>query len=451
MSKFNRRSFLKSSTLLTLGAIVAPTIIGSCSGKKSPSDKLKVAFIGAGGKGLHAIKLLLNHPGLNIVAMADVDDQNATAAYELLPNTPHFRDFRKMMDDLEKQIDAVIISTPDHTHHYIAKWCMKMGKHVFLEKPLAHNIREVRDLMKLEKDTGLICQMGNQGHSGQGLKQLNEWIEKGYLGEVSEVHAWTLAGWNDANVTRPGTQLVPSSLDWDLWLNAAAEVPHHKAYYPAAWRGWNEFGSGALGDWACHNMDAPYFALGLDCPEKVEIESTGPSLLSFPESVKLSYTFQSAKYGNQVKFNWYQGPKYQAPRPAQLEEGRELGNAGGGTLIVGDKATVMMNSHASSPRFIPESKQLEMANLIEKKNDDKAVQPVYNGHFDNWINACKGLEKPNADFAYGGRLTETMLFGNIAIITNRGLIIDPVSRKILGDPQATALMNNPTPRKGWEI
>lgn len=451
MSKYNRRSFLKSSALLTVGAIVAPTILPAHSAGVSAYDKLNVAFIGAGGKGMHAINLLVNHPKINVVALADVNDQSADNAYKLLPNIPHFRDFRKMLDKLNKQIDGVIISTPDHTHHYIAKWCMKMGKHVYLEKPLAHSIHEVRDLMKMEKETGLVCQMGNQGHSGPGIKQLNEWIQKGFLGEVSEVHAWTNAGWNKVNASRPEAQPVPETLDWDLWLNAAAEVPHNKAYYPAVWRGWNEFGSGALGDWACHNMDAPYFALGLDCPGKVEIESTGPSLLCFPESVKLTYTFKSGKYGNQVKFSWYQGPKFTPPRPAQLEEGRKMGNEGGGTLIVGTKSTVMMYSHATSPCFIPQSKQLEMVDLIKVKIDPNAPKTYWNGHYDNWINACKGLEKPNSDFAYGGRLTETMLLGNIAIKTNRSLTIDPVTRKILNDPQALALMSNSSPRKGWEV
>lgn len=451
MDHQNRRLFIKNGTIASVGVFISPVVISSCTGKKSPSDKLNIAFIGAGGKGMHALNLLVNHPKLNVVALADVDDKNAEGAYKLLPTIPHFRDFRKMLDDLNKRIDAVIISTPDHTHHYIAKWCMKMGKHVYLEKPLAHNIREVRDLMNLEKETGLVCQMGNQGHSGPGIKQLNEWIQKGYLGEVAEVHAWTNVGWNNANATRPEAQQVPDSLDWDLWLNAAAEVPHNKAYYPGAWRGWNEFGSGALGDWACHNMDAPYFALGLDCPEKVELESTGPSLLSFPESVKLCYTFKSKKYVNQVKFNWYQGPKYKAPRPAQLEEGRAMGNEGGGTLIVGSKATVMMNSHATSPCFIPQSKQMEMTDLIKVKIDPDAPKTYWNGHYDNWINSCLGLEKPNSDFAYGGRLTETMLFGNIAIKTNKSLTIDPVTRKILNDPETSELIENPMPRKGWEV
>ncbi len=451
MSEFNRRIFLKNSALLTAGAVVAPTIIVAYAGINSPSGKLNIAFIGAGGKGMHALNLLVNHPKLNVVALADVNDESAGKAYQLLPNIPHFRDFRKMLEDLDKKIDAVIISTPDHTHHYIAKWCMKRGKHVYLEKPLAHSIYEVRDLMKLEKETGLVCQMGNQGHSGPGIKQLNDWIQKGYLGVVSEVHAWTNAGWNKVKATRPEAQPVPATLDWNLWLNAAAEVPHNKAYYPAVWRGWNEFGSGALGDWACHNMDAPYFALGLDCPEKVELESTGPSLLSFPESVKLCYTFKSAKYGNQVKLNWYQGPKYKVPRPAMLEAGREMGSEGGGTLIVGSKATVMMNSHATSPCFIPQSKQVEMAELIAVKSNPNAPKTYWNGHYDNWINSCLGLEKPNSDFAYGGRLTETMLLGNIAIKTNKSLNIDPVTRKILNDPKASALMNQSTPRKGWEI
>ncbi len=258
MRSFNRRSFIRNSAIAATGAIAVPTIITSCKGKTAPSDKLNVAFIGAGGKGKHAIDVLKENALMNIIALADVDDRMAAKTYEMLPRVKHFKDFRKMLDKMGEQIDAVIISTPDHTHHYIAKYCMLKGKHVYLEKPLAHNIREVRELMELEKKTGLVCQMGNQGHSGNGIKQLNEWIEKGFLGEVNEIHAWTLAGWNDTDVLRPVEQDVPKGLDWDLWLGPATEIPYNKAYMPAIWRGWNEFGSGSLGDFACHNMDAPY-------------------------------------------------------------------------------------------------------------------------------------------------------------------------------------------------
>ena len=447
MNNLNRRDFIRKSTIVSAGAILAPVILNSCSSKAVPSDRLNVAFIGAGGKGFHAIQILVNSPMMNIVALADVDDNRAAETYKFLPKVRHFTDFRKMFDKMGDQIDAVVVSTPDHTHHYIAKYCMLKGKHVYLEKPLAHNIREVRDLMKMEKETGLACQMGNQGHSGSGIKQLNDWIERGFLGEVNEVHAWTVVGWNNAKAKRPEKQRIPSGLDWDLWIGPATMVPYNKAYCPAEWRGWNDFGLGALGDWACHNMDAPYFALGLECPEKVEVESTGPSELAFPESAKITYSFPSGKYNTPVKLTWYQGDVYKPFRPVQLEEGRQLGNNGGGTVIVGSKATVMMSSHASSPVFIPASKHAEMEQMITKTQEPGA----WNGHYDNWLKACRGEEKTSSSFEYGGSLTETMLFGNMALRTNSGFNINTVTKEIINNKGASEFIGYPEPRNGWEI
>ena len=447
MKNLNRRTFIKRSTLAATGAIAVPTIITSCKGKTAPNDRLNVAFIGAGGKGKHAIDVLIDNPLLNIIALADVDDRMAAKTYEILPKVKHFRDFRKMLDKMGEQIDAVIVSTPDHTHHYIAKYCMLKGKHVYLEKPLAHNIHEVRELMELEKETGLACQMGNQGHSGNGIKQLDEWINKGFLGEVNEVHAWTLAGWNNADVLRPEEQDIPKGVDWDLWLGPAAKVPYNKAYMPAIWRGWNEFGSGSLGDFACHNMDAPYTVLGLKCPEKVEVESTGASQLAFPKSAKLTYFFPESKYGNKVKLSWYQGDTYLPPKPHGLEPGEKIGNNMGGTIFIGTEATVVMDSHAGNPRFIPSAKHAELAPQFSTYKNPGP----WNGHYDNWLKACKGEAKINSSFYDGGLLTETMLWGNIALKTNTGFAINPHTKEIINSPEASALIGYPQPRKGWEI
>ncbi len=447
MENLKRRSFLKKSAIITSGVLLAPTIITSCKGKPALSDKLNVAFIGAGGKGHHAIEILKSSPLMNIIAFADVDYRIAAKTFEAFPDVKKFYDFREMLDKMGKQIDAVVISTPDHTHHYIAKYCMLKGKHVYLEKPLAHNIREVRDLMALEKQTGLACQMGNQGHSSTGFKQLNEWIEKGFLGEVNEVYAWTQAGWNDAEVLRPEKQSIPEGLNWDLWLGPATEIEYNEAYLPAKWRGWNEFGLGALGDFACHNMDAPYSALGLGCPEQIEIESTGSSNLSFPKSAKLTFLFPDSKFGNKVKFSWYQGSEFLPPRPSGLEQGVEMGNIMGGTVIVGSEATVIMDSHSGSPRFIPASKHTELQPKFAVYEDPGN----WNGHYDNWLLACKGEAKISSSFYDGGRLTETMLWGIIALKINSGFKINPQTKQIINNAEASNLIGYPTPRKGWDL
>ncbi|MBT3482396.1 MAG: Gfo/Idh/MocA family oxidoreductase, partial [Opitutales bacterium] len=348
-----------------------------------------------------------------------------------------------MLDRHNQEIDAVVISTPDHTHHYIAKWCLQMGKHVYLEKPLAHSIKECRDLAALEKETGLICQMGNQGHSGSGIALLEAWYKAGILGEVTEAIAWNKGDGNNSSAKRLPAEPVPSTLDWDLWLGPAREVPYNGKYIPKIWRWWYEFGNGSIGDWACHNMDAPYYILGLDCPSSVKIRSTGLSKLSFPESSEISYRFPVSG-GKDVSLKWYTGSAFGPKRPAQLEEGRQLGSNGGGSLIIGTKATVMMNSHAGSPRIIPESMNKDLAAelpRVEKRSN----------HFTNWILSCKDEETARSHFGYSARLTEAMHYGNIAQHVNRDLKIDPVKRKILRDSEATRLISGPAPRKGWKI
>jgi len=408
------------------------------------NERINIAFVGAGGKGWHAIQSLAANEKVNYVAFADVDQARVQQARTAHPDVPFYIDFREMLDK-HPEIDGVIISTPDHTHHYIARTCMTAGKHVYVEKPLAHNMAEVRDLMALEKKTGLACQMGNQGHSGGGILILDEWIKAGVLGEIREVHAWCVPNWSFPEAQRPAAQPVPETLDWDKWLGPAATVPYSSSYLPAKWRGWFEFGGGSLGDWFCHNADAPYTALGLDCPSSVEIESTGPRPLSFPESAKLTFTFQKSNQGGAVKLNWYQGPEFQPPRPEGLEAEREMGNAGGGTLIVGSKATAMTASHASPPRIIPEALHREMAPTLPRPNVRRS------NHWNNWLLAIRGEETCRSNFAYGGRLTETMLLGNMALHLNRDLTIDPQTRTVLGDEEAVRLMSHPAPRAAWRI
>lgn len=435
-NKISRRTFIKTTSAFAGMIILPKTVFGA-------NERLNVAFVGVGGKGIHAIKSLINNEHMNIVSFADVDDKKASEAYQLKPKVPRYRDYRVMLDKHDKQIDAVIVSTPDHTHHCIAMKCMEMGKHVYLEKPLAHNISEVRDLIAAEKKYNLACQMGNQGHSGPGIPLLRAWYEAGVLGEVNELQAWCNPAWGKGDISLPKPEDVPATLDWNLWLGPATFTDYSSKYCPAKWRGWNAFGNGSLGDWACHNMDAPYDVFELDCPSSVKIESTGPSKYSFPESTKLIYTFPGNEKRGEIKLKWFDGKVYSPERPSELEEGRKFGNNWGGTIITGSNATVMMGSHAGSPRIIPETKHREIRkSLPEVKFDGTS-------HFDNWLLSCKGEGRCKSSFAYGGRLTETMLFGLIAAKLNRDLKIDPVKRMIIEDDEADKLMSWPEPRKGW--
>jgi predicted dehydrogenase len=321
---------------------------------------------------------------------------------------------------------------------------MLAGKPVYLEKPLTHSIAEARDLMALEKQSGLACQMGNQGHSGGGILMLEEWVKAGVLGEVTEAHAWAGPQWSH-DQPRPTGVPVPAGLDWNQWVGPAAMVPYSPVYMPAIWRGWFEFGCGTLGDWACHNMDAPYHVWGLDCPSRIEIESSGPSLLSFPKTVHVTFTFTfpATAVRGEFKVHWYHGENHAMKRPPELEAERK--HPDGGTLIRGSKATVLMGTHAGPPRVIPELKMSELAPSLPKVNLKRS------NHWDNWLLAIKGQESCRSSFAYGGRLTETMHFANIALHVNRNLTIDPVTRSIVGDAEAAALMQGPAAREGWKV
>lgn len=431
----HRRDFLKKTAAAFVGIQILPrSVFGA-------NERLSIGYVGAGGKGWHALQSLLENPMVNHAAFADVDRKRSRSSRQAKPDVPFYSDFRRMLDRHGKGLDGIIISTPDHTHHFIAKTCMLAGKPVYVEKPLTHSIAEARDLMALEKQTGLACQMGNQGHSGGGILMLEEWFKAGVLGDVSEAHAWAATNWSVPD-ERPPAAPVPAGLDWDQWLGPAAMVPYNPKYLPAAWRGWFEFGCGTLGDWACHNMDAPYHVWGLDCPRKVEIESSGPSKLSFPKTVRVTFTFPATATRGQFKLHWFHGENHAMPRPPELEAARKL--PAGGTLIRGTKATLLMGTHAGTPRMIPELKMREMAAAVPKVNLKRS------DHWDNWLLAIKGQERCRSSFAYGGRLTEAMHYGNIALHLNRDLTIDPATRSILGDKEATALANGPVPREGWK-
>ncbi len=432
-----RRNFLKGSAATLAGITILPrSVFGA-------NDRLNVALVGVGGMGRGAVRYCARNSGVNVIAFADVDEIRASEIYTEFPTIPRYRDFRRMLDK-HKEIDAVWITTPDHTHHYIGLTCMMAGKHVYLQKPLAHNIEECRSLMVAEKKYGLVCQMGNQGHSSMNLPLLRAWYEEGFLGDVREVHAWT----NSVNAIpnaelRPG-QPVPSTLDWDLWLGPAQKIPYNEAYLPARWRSWFPFGNGALGDWACHNMDAPYWAFDLDCPKEVRIKSTGQNKWSFPMSAMLTFVFDHPNGNGDLIFNWYQGDEYKPERPADLESDQEMGNHYGGTLVMGSKASAIMESHSGGLRIFPETKRRELAEVLPRGQRQS-------NHSQNWLLACKGLEKARSDFAYGGRLSEVMHFGNIALHVDRNLKINPKTREIIGDEEATKMMSWPPPRKGWEV
>lgn len=455
-----RRDFLKKTTVALASITIIPSYIKK--GCVAPSDRLNIAVVGVGGRGHMGVLALKDNPLCNLVAFADVDDVRASVSYNMLPDIPRYKDFRKMLDELDKQIDGVVIATPDHTHHYITKWCMNMGKHVYVEKPLAHSISEVRDLRDMEKKTGLACQMGNQGHSGAGNFLVQEWFKMGLLGNVGEVDAWTThAGASYPDTVYPEGEPIPHTLSWDFWLGPAIQRPYNSRYLPGRWRDWWDFGTGQFGDMACHNLDAAFQALDLDCPKRVQIESSGPRKLSFPESDKITLTFPSKKTNKDVIVRWYHGPDYLPPRPKGLEIYANMGGPHGGTVMHGSKNSIIIDNHASRPRFFPDSIQKELKpqidESIEKLPDSIFPSHIVNDydglnyyHYNNWLLASKGEATCNSNFDLSARLTEAILFGNIALHQNCNLDIDPVNRIIVDNETASKMMN-PVAREGWEI
>jgi predicted dehydrogenase len=445
-NKISRRAFMGSAAAVAAFTIVPRHVLGG-QGNKPPSEKLNVAGIGVGGRGAADINAC---EGENVVALCDVDSRQAGGTYKKFPNAKVYKDFRKMLDAEDKNIDAVTIGTPDHIHAPAAIRAMKMGKHVYCEKPMAHTIREAREMARVARKMGVVTQMGNQGHAGEGLRLYYEFIKDGAIGAVKEVHVWTdRAGvpdgraWWPQGVDRPkDTPAVPEGLDWDLWLGPAPVRPYHPDYVPFKWRGWFDFGCGALGDMAVHNADPAFFALELGAPIAAEAESSPVNNETFPKWSIITYYFPAKGDRPAVTMKWYDGGKL-PPRPEELEEGRNLGD--NGILFVGDKGKLLGPSHAGAPRLIPESRMKEYGRppkMLERSGD----------HHQEWIQACKDGKPQNAKsgFWYAGPFTEALLVGNLAVRTGKRIEWNSKKMKVTNVPEANKYVSK-TYRAGWEI
>ena len=435
-----------SAAAVAAFTIVPAHVLGG-PGKKAPSEKLNVAGIGVGGRGAADINAC---EGENVVALCDVDSRQAGGTFKKFPNAKVYKDFREMLDKEGKRIDAVTIGTPDHIHAPAAIRAMKMGKHVYCEKPMAHTIREAREMARVARKMGVVTQMGNQGHAGEGLRLYYEFIKDGAIGAVKEVHVWTdRAGvpggraWWPQGVDRPkDTPPVPETLDWNLWLGPAPVRPYHPDYVPFKWRGWFDYGCGALGDMAVHNADPAFFALELGAPIAAEAESSPVNNETFPEWSIITYYFPAKGDRPAVTMKWYDGGKL-PPRPEELEEGRNLGD--NGILFVGDKGKLLGPSHAGAPRLIPESRMKEYGR--PPKMLERSI-----GHHEEWIQACKDGKPQNAKsgFWYAGPFTEALLVGNLAVRTGKRIEWNSRKMKVTNVPEANQYVSK-TYRAGWEI
>ncbi|NOX87434.1 MAG: Gfo/Idh/MocA family oxidoreductase [Calditrichaeota bacterium] len=441
----SRRRFLGQASLAAAAFTIVPRHVLGGKGYKAPSDTLNIACIGVGGKGygdLHSVSTE------NIVALCDVDEERAAKAFSEFPKAKKYFDFRRMLDKEHKHIDAVTVSTPDHTHAVAAMAAISYGKHVFVQKPLTHTIYEARKLAEAARKKKVITQMGNQGHAGEGARLICEWIWDGAIGDVYEVHAWTNRPiWPQGiNVTRPQEiPTTPPTLHWNLWLGPAPWRPYHPAYVPFSWRGWWDFGTGALGDMGAHIMDQPYWALKLEYPESVEATSTPFNNETYPQASIIRYLFPARGNMPPVKLLWFDGG-LKPPRPDDLEEGRRMGEKGGGVIFYGTKGKLMCSVYGNNPRLIPESK------MKEYKLPPKTI-PRSPGIHEEWIQAIKNGTQATSNFDYAARLTETMLLGNIALRMeeqNRILHYDGQNMRFTNSDEANALIK-PEFRKGWTL
>ncbi len=431
-----RRSFLKSTAVVT-AALSFPFV--SARNVLGANGKLNIAAIGAGGKGAVDIA---GCDSENIFALCDVDENNAAATFKKYPNAKRFKDFRTMLDK-EKSIDAVTISTPDHMHYPAAMWAMRMRKHVYVQKPLTHTVEEARRLTEAARKYGVATQMGNQGHSDKGLRRNVELVQAGVLGQVREAHCWTDRPIWPQGIERPAaTPPPPDTLDWDLWLGVAPKRPYSPDYVPFKWRGFWDFGTGALGDMGCHVYDMPYWALKLGAPSSVIAEQEGMTKESPPKSSRVTYEFPRRGNLDPARFVWYDGGR----KPdAELVKGKKL--PGNGVILVGSKDTLFVPSYWGKGEFLSGAKYEDFASVPETLPKSDYFD---RGHYEEWITACKGGAKAYSNFDSSGPLTEMILLGNIALRSDHKLEWDARKLKITNDKEANRLVSKKY-RKGWDV
>ncbi|MCB0742434.1 MAG: Gfo/Idh/MocA family oxidoreductase [Ignavibacteriae bacterium] len=403
----SRREFIGTASMATAAFTIVPRHVLGGQGYKAPSDTLNIACVGIHGKGESDIEALSTE---NIVALCDVDMETGIETRKKHPKANQYQDFRVMLEK-EKNIDAVSVSTPDHTHAVIAMAAMQRGKHVFVQKPLTKTVYEARKLAEAAKKYKIVSQMGNQGHAGEGARLVNEWIWDGAIGDISEIKAWTNRPiWPQGELERPKEiPSVPSTLDWNIWLGPAKHRPYHPDYHPFSWRGWRDFGTGALGDMGAHIIDQPFWALDLGNPKTIQASSTKFSEESFPLASIVTWTFEGKAGKPDIKFTWSDG-NLTPPRPEGIEPGRKLGDDGGGVLYFGTKGHLMHGVYGDQPRLIPETF------MQSYKRPEKTILRSPGIH-EEWVAAIKNGTKSTTDFEYSARLTELMLLGNIAILT----------------------------------
>lgn len=460
----SRRSFLKASA--AAAATFALPRFSIAAAGRSPNGKINVACIGIGNRGWYAVSELLKNPNVNVVALCDVDRaladatfkrakefrKNSEVAFPDLTTLPFFKDYREMLAKMGEKIDAVTVSTPDHHHYPAAMMAVQRGKHVYVEKPLTHTVGEARALRAAVKKHGVISQMGNQGRATEGIRLMKEWTEAGVIGNVREVHAWS-PEFPERYFTRPASlplakQTPPATLDWDLWLGPSEERPYNEIIAPVKWRGWWNFGNGMLGDWACHTLDAPFWALELGAPSSVQAEVSSVNPEISPEWAIVTYKFPARGKRPPVTLTWFEGPGKKPAVPKNWEDDpKKPGLPERGMLMLGDKQTIF------APGGRPDSPRLLGSAVMEefKANRPPATIPrVAGGPVQEWLRAIQGGPKPGSNFEYSVPLSEMVLLGVLAVRTGKKLEWDGKAGRITNEPALNRYIEV-SARKGWKV
>ncbi|VGO18828.1 Gfo/Idh/MocA family protein [Pontiella sulfatireligans] len=442
----NRKNFIGTTAA---GALFLPSLKAAAQ----QNAKLRVACVGVGGMGFNDLRNLASR-SVEIVGICDLDSEAIRRAKtKICPDAKTFTDFRIMLRELKGDIDAVSVSTPDHTHFPIAMMAMQMNKHVYVQKPLAHTAEEVRIMVREAQKRGLVTQMGNQGHAFEGIRLIREWYEAGLIGEVKEVVAWTNrpergAGFMPERMEYPLAEPVPEGFDWDLWVGPVADAPPYasKVYHNRYWRGWWSFGMGGLGDIGCHTLDTPFWSLDLQIPHKVEVEVDHVNPIFTPSGSVVKYFCKQKKTGRVIPMTWYEGPK----RPAVPESFGEFElNAEGGLMLVGTKGIIYHpGMRPDSPRLFPEELWQEFRTNPEAR-PKKSYPRIKGGHIAEWVRACLGEgAAPGSNFDYAGRLSMMIILGTLAIRTGKNVDYDIRKGRITNNLEADKLLKL-TARKGF--
>lgn len=419
----------------------------------SPNEKVNVAGIGIGSQGGADIDAVAGE-GQNIVALCDVDDNYAAKKFAQYPQAARFKDFRVMLDRMDREIDAVVIGTPDHTHAVIAMEAMRRGKHVYCEKPLAHSVHEVRTLMKAATRYQVVTQLGNQGHSSGSIRQLCEWVWAGVIGPVHTVHASCDAFREVYSQIRNLDKLdqrydVPAGLDYDLWLGPVPFRPYTPFWVPWNWRGWMPFGTGTIGDWFCHVIDPTFWALDLQAPSTVTAEVTDYDPvrqgLTYPPAAKVTFEFPARAGRGPVRLVWHDGAN-RIPKPRDFAADEQV--PGTGAILFGEQGMIMHGSHGGGGcRLLPEK-------LMDEHSGKQAPPeklPRVKNHAWDWIEAIRTGRQAGSHFGYGGPLTQTALLGAIAIrFPGQTLHWNDRKMRFTNHDAANAYVHPPY-RKGWKL